>query len=124
MDEHRVFLLLQALDLWGDPEAVLPVSQTHETSSLDSPSVPGHWQGNSMAASGKDLTSIRAQLAGLRSYDDFKALYLSLEPTLTDSPAFVAALIEAQLFDWLDQLVEETLEEPQEAYPDTAAAAA
>ena len=46
-------------------------------------------------------------------YDDFKSQYLALEPAIADSPALLARLIQHQAFDWLNQLVEETLgEEP------------
>ena len=48
-------------------------------------------------------------------YDSFKSHYLSLSPDVADSPAFLESLIHHQAFDWLNQLVEETLgDEPVE----------
>ena len=50
------------------------------------------------------------------AYDDFRTQYLNLEPEVADSPAMLQALIELNGFDWLNRLVEETLdEEPIEA---------
>jgi len=47
------------------------------------------------------------------AYEDFKTLYLSLDPELADSGAMVERLIQHNSFDWLNQLLEETLgEEP------------
>ena len=42
-------------------------------------------------------------------YDSFKSHYLGLSPEVADSPAFLESLIRHQAFDWLNQLVEETL---------------
>jgi hypothetical protein len=53
------------------------------------------------------------QAGPFSSYDDFKSQYLSLAPEVADSPALLASLIRHQAFDWLNQLVEESLgEEP------------
>ena len=53
------------------------------------------------------------QAGPFSSYDDFKSQYLSLSPEVADSPALLASLIRYQAFDWLNQLVEESLgEEP------------
>ena len=54
------------------------------------------------------------QAGPFSSYDDFKSQYLSLSPEVADSPALLASLIRYQAFDWLNQLVEESLgEEPE-----------
>ena len=45
------------------------------------------------------------------AYDDFRTQYLNLEPELADSPAMIQALIDLNGFDWLNRLVEETLNE-------------
>jgi hypothetical protein len=48
----------------------------------------------------------------IRSYEAFRAHYLQLDPELADSPAFLQELLElGHGFDWLEALVEETLEE-------------
>jgi len=48
-------------------------------------------------------------------YDSFKSHYLNLSPDVADSAAFLETLIHHQAFDWLNQLVEETLgDEPVE----------
>lgn len=51
-----------------------------------------------------------ASLRRIRSYEAFKAHYLQLDPELADSPAFVQELLATHGFDWLEALVEETLE--------------
>lgn len=54
-------------------------------------------------------------------YDSFKSHYLGLSPEVADSPAFLESLIRHQAFDWLNQLVEETLgDEPVEQQRDEA----
>jgi len=54
-------------------------------------------------------------------YDSFKSHYLNLSPDVADSPAFLESLIRHQAFDWLNQLVEETLgDEPVEQQRDEA----
>ena len=51
------------------------------------------------------------QLRQLSDYESFKAFYLQCDPAVTDSPEFLSALIATGGFDWLEQLVEETLDE-------------
>ena len=63
---------------------------------------------------GAPLTNQHPSLQALRqirSYAAFKAYYIQLEPELTNSPAFLQALMAVNGFDWLERLVEETFEE-------------
>ena len=61
-----------------------------------------------LASPHRNLASLRR----LRSYEAFKAHYLRLDPELADSPAFLQELLAlGHGFDWLEALVEETLEE-------------
>ena len=52
-----------------------------------------------------------AQLHRIRDYEAFKAFYLQLDPELTNSPAFLQALMAINGFDWLEALLEETFGE-------------
>ena len=42
-----------------------------------------------------------AQLRRIRDYEAFKAFYLQLDPEVTNSPAFLRALMAVNGFDWL-----------------------
>ncbi len=52
-----------------------------------------------------------AQLRRIRDYEAFKAFYLQLDPEVTNSPAFLRALMAVNGFDWLEALLEETFGE-------------
>ena len=52
-----------------------------------------------------------AHLRRIRDYEAFKAFYLQLDPELTNSPAFLQALMAINGFDWLEALLEETFGE-------------
>ena len=52
-----------------------------------------------------------AQLRRIRDYEAFKAFYLQLDPEVTNSPAFLRALMAINGFDWLEALLEETFGE-------------
>ena len=58
-----------------------------------------------------DLQHTLAQLRRIRDYEAFKAFYLPLDPELTNSPAFLQALMAINGFDWLEALLEETFGE-------------
>ena len=63
------------------------------------------------AAPVNDSQQILHQLSQVSSYDQFKALYLQLDPEFSDSPAFLQGLIAINGFDWLEALLAETFEE-------------
>jgi len=58
-----------------------------------------------------DLQHSLAQLRRIGDYEAFKAFYLPLDPDLTNSPAFLQALMAINGFDWLEALLEETFGE-------------
>jgi len=58
-----------------------------------------------------DLQHTLAQLRRIGDYEAFKAFYLPLDPELTNSPAFLQALMAINGFDWLEALLEETFGE-------------
>ena len=58
-----------------------------------------------------DLQHTLAQLRRIGDYEAFKAFYLPLDPDLTNSPAFLQALMAINGFDWLEALLEETFGE-------------
>ena len=58
-----------------------------------------------------DLQHTLAQLRRIGDYEAFKAFYLPLDPELTNSPAFLQALMALNGFDWLEALLEETFGE-------------
>jgi hypothetical protein len=60
-----------------------------------------------------DLQHTLAQLRRIRDYEAFKAFYLPLDPELTNSPAFLQALMAINGFDWLETLLEETFGEEE-----------
>ena len=60
-----------------------------------------------------DLQHTLAQLRRIGDYEAFKAFYLPLDPELTNSPAFLQALMAINGFDWLETLLEETFGEEE-----------